>query len=1363
MRAKRIAADPTYLIREAEYEEEIQRLILNNADRGERDVIITIPIVFHILHLGGDENITNEQILNAVDLLNEDYRALNADADNVHPAFLDLVGDAEIQFALPTLDPNGNCTNGIDRIFSTETLVGDDGSKLNGWPRDKYLNVWITLFIGDEGTAGYAYKPTSSTDQIFRLLDGILILQDYIGEIGSGTPFRSTALTHEIGHYLNLDHVWGNNNGVEPDAPQAPTGHMVPDCGDDLVEDTPVTRGWNICPAYNDPVFDWADCDNIQLSTLVYDFDAVTTTSGTNDPTVLVNATDTVADVARIRTQMRAFSATGVSTNSTAAERFAFSGWDQGPVDGEVDFAFLPGSLNGTKYYSFRMDPSITDLLTVDSIGFRVKRNATGIRTFAVRSSADNFATNLPIRSGGNPNISIKPGNIAFYNTDVTTEVATMVVDPGAVGYLNLIAPITFRLYAWNAEDANGTVRVCSNGIPVDLFDKLGGAPQAGGTWSGPSTTDGTFDPATMLAGDYTYSLPAAGACAAYSATVTVSLIDPPATPTITGASAICAGSATILTSSSTTGNLWTPGGQTTATRSVSTAGTYSVSVSAGGCSATSGPFVVTSVPQANAGGNDALTVCEVGAAVPLFNSLTGTPQEGGSWDVGPSLVVDGLFDPATMLAGAYQYVVQGNAPCANDTSIVTVTLSPTATAGTNGTLTICNNAIPVDLFDRLGGAPQSGGVWTGPSPTTGLFDPVTMSAGTYTYNADTVAALCGESTATVIVVETSAPAQPTITGPTTLCAGGSITLTSSSATAYAWSPGGQTTQAISVGAAGIYAVTSTAGACSSTSEPFAVVTTTRSTAGRNGTVTACPDGGAFSLFPSLEGTPDGIGTWSGPSAVTDGLYDPATMEPGDYEWLVSGTAPCPNDSAIVTVTESSVLNAVSGTFEVDDVRVFGTSGLIENVENYMEYSYCSKMYTVGQVARMRAAANSSTGDRSSTWSDANLQAVGVADGFQAQCPPTADFYARTVLTSVAASQAIPYSRTVCTGTDVEFIDNSGGAIPTGWSWTFQDGEPATSTARNPVVSFNTPGYKTVTLTVSNGVGSNTKTDNYAILIGGGTNDVTGAFTEGFEDDDNLSPWIGVNYENNGTLFQRTTSAHYSGNACAVLNSGYRNALDLIDQGNEEDYDDLISPTMDLSGLQSAQLSFRYAYSTSASTLGLVTENLIVSSSVDCGKTWIFRDELSGEDLINNGNNPQLPPPAWALSTINLPNSVRVSNVRFRFRYVSSVFSNNLYIDDINISGPVGIEDLTLANFMSLYPNPSNDRFSLAVYGMDRFDTEVIVQDIRGAQIYRSIHRPAGQAGMEFSGSQLGLAQGVYLIRASNEAGSSTQKLIISK
>lgn len=1365
MRAERIAADPTYLEREAALEAEIQELIRNSStvERG-RDVLVTIPIVFHILHLGGSENITNEQILNQVDLLNEDFRALNADADDVHPAFLDLVGDAEIQFVLPTLDPQGNCTNGIDRVKTPETLRGDDRSKMNPWPREKYLNVWVAESMRD-GVAGYAYYPSAFEGPVQRLADGIIILNDYIGQIGTSNFNRSTALTHEIGHYLNLAHVWGNNNGVEPGAEQAPPGHMVPDCGDDGVDDTPFTRGWNICSNPTDPVFGWGtDCNAFDLDTFMYSFDGVTTSSGTTDPTPLENPTDEFNGEPRVRALVLPFSATGLSGSSRTAGKFAFAGWDQVSVDGELEYAFLPGSINTSKYYSFTIDPNVTDQLFIDSIGFKISRNLSGFRTFAVRSSVNGFSSNLPIRTGGNASLSVQAGNVGFITSDIELNDVTVYVDPpaSANGYFYAENPITFRLYAWNAEDANGVARVCANGSPIDLFDRLGGAPQAGGTWSGPSATDGTFDPATMVAGTYIYTLDNGGSCPVYTASVNVTLIDPPAVPTISGNNSLCSGTTVTLTSSSNTNNRWSTG-QTTPSIVVNAANTVTVTVTQNGCSSTSDPFVVDAVAAANAGSNDNLSVCSTSTPVDLFTSLGGNPATDGTWS-GPSTVVDGLYDPTTMEPGEYVYTVVGNAPCPNVTSTVTVTEIATASAGTNATLSICNNAAAADLFDRLGGAPQSGGVWTGPSTTTGAYDPTSMDPGVYTYTVD-LGGDCASASATITVTETNAPAVPTITGNSVFCAGGSVQLVSSSNSGNLWTPGGATTPGLNATVAGTYTVRVTSGnGCSNTSAPFVLSQQNRVNAGGDAELVACAASSDVELFPSLIGAPDAGGTWSGPSAVVDGLYQPSSMEPGIYTYVVSGTAPCPNDTSVVKVTESASFDVPVGVFAVDDVSVFGSTNLVENVENYMEYSYCSKMFSKDQTERMRFALNSATGERSSLWTEDNLRATGVADGFQATCPPQADFYARTALLPPALqTQEIPFTPTVCVGEQVQFVDNSSGSFPTTWAWTFEGGTPATSDQRNPVVTYDSPGFKNVTLTVSNANGSTTKVDGYSILIGGTPNDFTGTYNEGFQAP-GMSGWVGVNYANNISLWNRTSTTGFNSNSCLMLNSGERNFLDLIDPDNGADYDDVYSPTFDLSGMDQADFFFRYAYSTQAGVIDDVTERLQVSISTDCGETWALLPggQIEGAELINNGNNPQVPPPAWSEQALTISASRRVENVRFRFRFISSEFSNNLYIDDINISGVVGIEDLNADNFMNLFPNPTNDRFTLGVHGMDQYETAVTITDIRGAVVWTNILRPTNQS-MEFSAAELGLASGLYMIAASNEAGSHTQKLMVGK
>lgn len=192
--------------------------------------VYIVPVVFHILHVGGPENISDAQIFDQMRILNEDFRKLNADTSGIVPSFTGIAADSEIEFRLAQKDPLGNCTNGIDRIYSSETNIGDDGSKLNQWPRNKYLNIWVVKTI-TSGAAGYAYLPGTT----IAANDGIVILSTYIGSIGSGSVTRSRALTHEIGHYLNLLHPWGN-------------GSVGTDCsGSDVVSDTPSTMGWSSC------------------------------------------------------------------------------------------------------------------------------------------------------------------------------------------------------------------------------------------------------------------------------------------------------------------------------------------------------------------------------------------------------------------------------------------------------------------------------------------------------------------------------------------------------------------------------------------------------------------------------------------------------------------------------------------------------------------------------------------------------------------------------------------------------------------------------------------------------------------------------------------------------------------------------------------------------------------------------------------------------------------------------------------------------------------------------------------------------------------------------------------------------------
>ncbi|MNK01893.1 Pregnancy-associated plasma protein-A [compost metagenome] len=213
-------------------------------------VVYTIPVVFHILHTNGSENISDAQVADALAILNRDFRRLNADANSVYSSFQGMPTDAEINFVFATVAPNGNCFSGITRTVTQTTHTGDGIDQANAviagnnvyqglWAHSKYLNIYVCNDL--QGAAGYTYLPNggsapSAEDMHYN---GVYILHDYCGSIGTGSPGASRALTHEIGHWLNLSHTWGDDNNP---------GEA---CGDDYVSDTPVTEGFFSCPNPN--------------------------------------------------------------------------------------------------------------------------------------------------------------------------------------------------------------------------------------------------------------------------------------------------------------------------------------------------------------------------------------------------------------------------------------------------------------------------------------------------------------------------------------------------------------------------------------------------------------------------------------------------------------------------------------------------------------------------------------------------------------------------------------------------------------------------------------------------------------------------------------------------------------------------------------------------------------------------------------------------------------------------------------------------------------------------------------------------------------------------------------------------------
>ena len=238
-----------YLLAHPEAAQQLKDLELGNQNEnstfGQKATILYIPVVFHVLHNGGVENISDEQIIDAVSVLNRDFAKLNTDANNVVSAFQGVPANSDIQFRLATIAPDGTCFSGITRTQSPLAFDGSSGGNQvnaikNGndiyqgeWAGNKYLNFFVVAEAG--GAAGYTYNPIPGFSSMGN---GIWILNTYTGSIGTSSVHSSRSLTHEVGHWLNLSHPWGPNNNPG----------NASSCGsDDGVQDTPTCIGLTAC------------------------------------------------------------------------------------------------------------------------------------------------------------------------------------------------------------------------------------------------------------------------------------------------------------------------------------------------------------------------------------------------------------------------------------------------------------------------------------------------------------------------------------------------------------------------------------------------------------------------------------------------------------------------------------------------------------------------------------------------------------------------------------------------------------------------------------------------------------------------------------------------------------------------------------------------------------------------------------------------------------------------------------------------------------------------------------------------------------------------------------------------------------
>lgn len=176
-------------------------------------IVYTIPLVVHVVHFNGQGNISKNQILDGIRILNEDFQKLNADTTAVRSIFKPYIADFGIEFKLAKIDPNGNPTEGITRHISHFTFPQSNRNSVKSiiqWDPFSYLNIWIVNQIGNN-VLGFAQFPAPSAGS--NNTYGIVCNADEWGSIELAQSTDGRTVTHEVGHCLNLLHTFQGSCG----------------------------------------------------------------------------------------------------------------------------------------------------------------------------------------------------------------------------------------------------------------------------------------------------------------------------------------------------------------------------------------------------------------------------------------------------------------------------------------------------------------------------------------------------------------------------------------------------------------------------------------------------------------------------------------------------------------------------------------------------------------------------------------------------------------------------------------------------------------------------------------------------------------------------------------------------------------------------------------------------------------------------------------------------------------------------------------------------------------------------------------------------------------------------------------------
>lgn len=408
---------------------------------------------------------------------------------------------------------------------------------------------------------------------------------------------------------------------------------------------------------------------------------------------------------------------------------------------------------------------------------------------------------------------------------------------------------------------------------------------------------------------------------------------------------------------------------------------------------------------------------------------------------------------------------------------------------------------------------------------------------------------------------------------------------------------------------------------------------------------------------------------------------------------------------------------------------------LLDQVENYMDYSNgsCQNMFSEGQKDVMDAVLGSS---RSQIHSGGNLTSTGVLLG-ETPCQPYAHFYAE--------------ERLVCTGQPIQFTDGSFNGTVAVYDWQFSGATPSSSSDQNPTVSYDSPGTYSVTLNVQNAQGTDSHSETDYVHVISSTAEIPGWLSfEGFEETE--EDYIILSDEA-GNTWQETATA-FTGNFGIRINNFSGNPLDSKDE--------FLLPSVDMTQMNDPKIHFRLSHKQRSGK----SDNLRIYASRNCGDSWTLRYNKSGAALatVNGTQGSPFTPSSnsdWEQVDVSMSGYANDEHVLVKFRNTSGE-GNNIYIDDIQISGPLGISDNTVELDFSVSPNPTTDQAVLSLNVQNSGQFNISVMDVAG-KLIATLHDgglAVGQQSFNIGNEMLPNA-GIYLVQVEYQGGRSVKKLVV--